>query len=200
MAGMRNQYGYRGIENSISRMLPVTVRTEPGERYLRPMAGELGELVYRIGGRNDKFLILQRVPDLPDMYIQVLAEADGGYTLEHRDGDPGRHFQVEERVRLAIVAGYATRAVLAELAELRAHPEAGKWYMAQELASLLAGSGEVDQAIEVLRPIVSAGGGRFLVVDLLLKQGRVREAVEVVRIPRRPYSPRLLSDPASPPF
>lgn len=150
-------------------MLPITVKTERGARHVRPTADELGGLVRRLGGQDDKFLVVQRVPDLPDVYIQVLREADGEYALEHRDGGPDRHFQVrlssaepvvaamagwaagspgwddgltwrsldfplpdppaplglpeaereqlEAQVRLAVAAGYRTRADLAELAE-----------------------------------------------------------------------------------
>jgi hypothetical protein len=149
-------------------VLPITVHTEHGSRRVRPTAGELGELVRRLGN-EDRFLVLQRVPDLPDVFMQVWHEADGDYILEYRDGTPDRHFQVllpapepvvtamtqwaggkpgwdgamawqaldfgpadppppidlpdsdreglEARVRLAIAAGYETRAGLAELAE-----------------------------------------------------------------------------------
>jgi Domain of unknown function (DUF6891) len=156
-------------KGKIAPVLPITVQTERGARQVRPAADELGGLVRGLGGRDGKFLVVQRVPDLPDVYIQVLREADGEYVLEHRAGGPGRHFrvrlssaeavvaamagwaagspgwddglawrsldfpvpdppaplelaeaergQLEAQVRLAVAAGYRTRADLAELAE-----------------------------------------------------------------------------------
>ncbi|MFD5831521.1 DUF6891 domain-containing protein [Lentzea sp. NPDC060358] len=72
-------------------MLDITVRTENSERHVRPSAGELEELVRRIGGAGDRFLVLQRVPDLPDVFAQVWHEHGGGYAVEHR-GAAG-HFE-----------------------------------------------------------------------------------------------------------
>jgi hypothetical protein len=56
-------------------------------------AEELAALVRRIGDAGDRFLVLQRVPDLPDFFAQVWHEAGGDYTLEYRDGAADRHFQ-----------------------------------------------------------------------------------------------------------
>lgn len=150
-------------------MLEILVKTENGERHVRVSGEELAGLVRRIGGADDRFLVVQRVPDLPDVFGQVWHEAGGDYTLEHRDGGADRHFQtsvdgpgaviaaltgwarqesgwdsalawtsldlgpvgevapldldegdrksLEERVRLALACGYATRDDLAELAE-----------------------------------------------------------------------------------
>ncbi|MFI7132685.1 DUF6891 domain-containing protein [Nonomuraea sp. NPDC050153] len=75
-------------------MLAITVQTENGQRHTRVTTQELAELVHRIGGGDDRFLVVQRIPDLPDAFIQVWHEAGGDYTLEHRDGGPERHFQV----------------------------------------------------------------------------------------------------------
>lgn len=74
-------------------MLPIVVMTEPGERYERPTAEELGALIRRLGGAQDRYLVVQRVPDVPNVFIQVWHEAGGDYTLEHRDGAPDHHFQ-----------------------------------------------------------------------------------------------------------
>ncbi|MFI0264052.1 DUF6891 domain-containing protein [Streptomyces sp. NPDC017056] len=74
-------------------MLEVVVETETGERYVRVAAEELTRLIRRIGGDGDRFLVVQRIPDLPDLFVQVWHEAGGDYTLEHRDGSPERHFQ-----------------------------------------------------------------------------------------------------------
>ncbi|MEU3557841.1 DUF6891 domain-containing protein [Streptomyces fragilis] len=74
-------------------MMEMLVMTEPGERVVRPTAGELAALVRRIGAAGDGFLVAQRVPDLPDEYIQVAHRAGGDYQLEYRDGSHDRHFQ-----------------------------------------------------------------------------------------------------------
>lgn len=74
-------------------MLEIVVETETGERYVRLGDGELGALVRRIGGAGDRFLVVQRIPDLPDVFIQVWHETGGDYTVEHRDGSAGRHFR-----------------------------------------------------------------------------------------------------------
>lgn len=91
-------------------MLAVTVRTEKGERYARVSAHRLGELVRRIGGAGDRFLIVERIPDRPDVFVQVWHGDEPGYTLEHRDGAADRHFQADvagpEQV-LAAMTGWA---------------------------------------------------------------------------------------------
>ncbi|MEQ4721159.1 hypothetical protein [Nonomuraea sp. B19D2] len=75
-------------------MLAITVYTEDGSRYVRVAAEELAALVRRLGRQGDRFLVVQRIPDLPDVFIQVWHEEGSDYTLEHRDGAPDRHFQV----------------------------------------------------------------------------------------------------------
>ncbi|MFD8781107.1 DUF6891 domain-containing protein [Kitasatospora sp. NPDC059599] len=75
-------------------MLAITVQTNDGQRLSRPSADELAGLVLRIGAEDDRFLVVERVPDLPDVFVQVW-HADGeDYTLEHRDGSAQRHFEV----------------------------------------------------------------------------------------------------------
>lgn len=85
-------------------MLAITVMTENGQRHVRATAERLGELVDRIGGPQDKFLVVQRIPDLPDVFVQVWHETGGDYTLEHRAGAPDRHFQVRVDAPEAVVA------------------------------------------------------------------------------------------------
>ncbi|MFJ5215716.1 DUF6891 domain-containing protein [Streptomyces sp. NPDC088354] len=75
-------------------MLPITVLRENGSRHVRVSARELADLIGGIGAEGDLFLIVQRIPDLPDVFIQVWHRFGEGCVLEHRDGGPGRHFQV----------------------------------------------------------------------------------------------------------
>ncbi|MER7756484.1 hypothetical protein [Kitasatospora sp. NPDC097643] len=74
-------------------MLAITVQDNNG-RHLRVSADELARLVRRIGADGDRFLVVQRIPDLPDVYIQVWHAEGGDYALEHRDGSAERHFEV----------------------------------------------------------------------------------------------------------
>ncbi|MEV5596489.1 hypothetical protein [Streptomyces sp. NPDC052496] len=93
-------------------MLEVVVETETGERHVRVSAEELARLVRRIGGDGDRFLVLQRIPDLPDVFAQVWHEAGGDYTLEHRDGGADRHFRAGAGQPGAVVdalSGWARR-------------------------------------------------------------------------------------------
>ncbi|MFJ8043508.1 DUF6891 domain-containing protein [Kitasatospora sp. NPDC096147] len=74
-------------------MLEITVQTESGARHVRPTAGELAALVERIGADGDNFLVLERLPDRPEVFAQVWHRTGGDYTLEHRDGSNERHFE-----------------------------------------------------------------------------------------------------------
>ncbi|MFJ3877930.1 DUF6891 domain-containing protein [Streptomyces sp. NPDC090077] len=75
---------------------PVRVHTEAGLHHDLSGPGSrepLSALVAGIGGDGDRFLVVNRVPDDPDVYVQVWHEAGGDYQLEHRSGAPDRHFQ-----------------------------------------------------------------------------------------------------------
>lgn len=80
------------------------MKTENWERHVRVSAEELAGLVRRIGGDGDRFLVVQRIPDLPDVFAQVWHEAGGDYTLEYRDGAPDRHFQAMADGPEAVIA------------------------------------------------------------------------------------------------
>ncbi|MET9731593.1 hypothetical protein ABZZ79_13290 [Streptomyces sp. NPDC006458] len=69
----------------------VKAWTEHGETYLRPAEDRLGELVRRIGEPGDRWIVVQRVPDLPDVFAQVWHEDGGDYRLEHRAGADDFH-------------------------------------------------------------------------------------------------------------
>ncbi|WP_405987297.1 DUF6891 domain-containing protein [Streptomyces sp. NBC_00872] len=85
-------------------MLEIVVKTENGERHVRVSAEELARLVRRIGGDGDQFLVVHRIPDLPDVFAQVWHRTGGDYTLEHRDGAADRHFRVMADGSEAVIA------------------------------------------------------------------------------------------------
>ncbi|WP_329248258.1 hypothetical protein OG223_15930 [Streptomyces sp. NBC_01478] len=64
--------------------LDIKVETENRQTHTRISALRLRELVARIGGTGDRFLIVQRIPDLPDVFAQVWHEEGGDFRLEHR--------------------------------------------------------------------------------------------------------------------
>ncbi|SDT41377.1 hypothetical protein SAMN05216371_2210 [Streptomyces sp. TLI_053] len=76
-------------------MLEITVRTEDDRDHSRPDVEALAGLVRRIGGRRDRFLVVERIPGEPDVYVQVWHERGGEYSFEYRDGGADRHFQVK---------------------------------------------------------------------------------------------------------
>lgn len=53
-------------EGLASDGLAVKVKTENWQEHARISAGGLRELVHRIGGADDRFLVVQRIPDVPD--------------------------------------------------------------------------------------------------------------------------------------
>jgi hypothetical protein len=93
-------------------MLEIVVGTQNGERLVRVSAEELAGLVRRIGGEHDHFLVLQPIPDLPDVFAQVWHDAGGGYSVEHRDGAADRHFEAvvdEPDAVITALVGWARR-------------------------------------------------------------------------------------------
>ncbi|MGQ4436795.1 MULTISPECIES: DUF6891 domain-containing protein [unclassified Streptomyces] len=64
--------------------LGIKVETENRLTHTRISAAGLRELVARIGGAGDRFLVVQRIPDLPDVFAQVWHEEGGDFRLEHR--------------------------------------------------------------------------------------------------------------------
>lgn len=70
----------------IDEELAVNAWTENGQRYLWGSPDVLREAVRGLGAAGNRFLIAQRVPDLPKVFAQVWHEEGGGYRLEHRRG------------------------------------------------------------------------------------------------------------------
>ncbi|GAA0646601.1 hypothetical protein GCM10009535_25330 [Streptomyces thermocarboxydovorans] len=73
----------------IDKGLAVKAEAENGRTYTRVTAERLRELVHGLGGPGDRWLVLQRIPDLPDVFAQVWHESGGDYRLEHRLGADG---------------------------------------------------------------------------------------------------------------
>lgn len=48
--------------------------------------------------------MIQRAPNLADVFVQTGHEAGGDYALEHRDGAPERHFQIRLDAREPVIA------------------------------------------------------------------------------------------------
>lgn len=80
--------------------LAVKAWTESGQKYTGMTAADLRAAVTGLGRAGNRFLVAQRIPDLPDVFAQVWHEEGGDYRLEHRRGrddfsgtsltDPGR--------------------------------------------------------------------------------------------------------------
>ncbi|GAA2650087.1 DUF6891 domain-containing protein [Streptomyces lunalinharesii] len=76
-------------------MLAITVQTESGPALARPSADELAALLRRIGGDDDHFAVVERIPGADQVFLQTWREGDGPFAVEHRDGGPERHFEAE---------------------------------------------------------------------------------------------------------
>ncbi|GLW69260.1 hypothetical protein Kpho02_15590 [Kitasatospora phosalacinea] len=90
-------------------MLEIAVQDRSGRVGVRVSEDELRDLVRDMGQWPGAFLVLQRVPDLPDTYAQACPQ-DGAWTVEYRDGAPSRHFaaRVTELERVAeLLTGWA---------------------------------------------------------------------------------------------
>lgn len=73
--------------------LPIVVATECEEPHSGPTGAELRALVERIGAEDDRFLVVDRIPSVDQVYVQAWREGDGRYEVEYRDGGPNQHFR-----------------------------------------------------------------------------------------------------------
>ncbi|MFF1924857.1 DUF6891 domain-containing protein [Streptomyces sp. NPDC058221] len=93
-------------------MLEIKVATENQQNHTRVSDRELSALVHRIGGADDHFLVVERIPDIPGEFIQVWHEGGGVYELEHRAGGAATHVRtvVDAPGRVAgLMAAWARR-------------------------------------------------------------------------------------------
>ncbi|MFD5079320.1 DUF6891 domain-containing protein [Streptomyces sp. NPDC058371] len=91
--------------------LAIKVETENWQTHARISAERLRDLVHRIGGEGDHYLVVQRVPDIPDVFVQVWHEEGGDYRLEYRDSRElffGTDLADRDRVAAALT-GWARR-------------------------------------------------------------------------------------------
>lgn len=75
--------------------LPIEVSTEDGAKRFGLTGAELHALVDGLGGDGDRFVVVERVPASPEVYVQTWREGTGSYGVEFRDGSADRHFHVE---------------------------------------------------------------------------------------------------------
>ncbi|GGR02381.1 DUF6891 domain-containing protein [Streptomyces netropsis] len=85
-------------------MLPITVNTEPGEVLSGITAEELATVIGRLGGKDDRFAVVERTSGDADYYIQTWHERGGAYEVEYRDGSQERHFAARLADAEAVVA------------------------------------------------------------------------------------------------
>ncbi|MEV4873795.1 DUF6891 domain-containing protein [Streptomyces syringium] len=94
-------------------MLPITVNTEPGEVLTGITAEELATVIGRLGGKDDRFAVVERTSGDADYYIQTWHERGGAYEVEYRDGSQERHFaarMTDVEDVMAVFVGWALEA------------------------------------------------------------------------------------------
>jgi thioredoxin-like negative regulator of GroEL len=101
-----------------------------------------------------------------------------------------------ERTWLLAACGRIEQAI----AELRAHPEADTWYVAGHLADLLADAGRLDEAVAVLWPPDRFPQNATGLAKLLVRQGRVKDAVTVLHDRPRRGVDTVVDGQPTPPF
>ncbi|AXG79243.1 hypothetical protein DVK44_18025 [Streptomyces paludis] len=149
----------------LAELLTRYDRVDEAVEVLRPVPGQIGDPEWVVRalwtllvdhGREDEALA----------FIDELAAQSGGMWFE----------LFCERVWLLSHCGRTEQAIT----ELRARPEAGTWYGVSRLADLLADAGRLDEAIEVLRPTCETGRNETDLAQLLIRQGRIKEAVALL--------------------
>ncbi|MEY9876987.1 hypothetical protein ABH931_006509 [Streptacidiphilus sp. MAP12-33] len=171
-------------------MLEVVVKTEKRGRLVRVSAEGLADLVRRIGGDGDRFLVVHPIPDLPDVFVQVWHEAGGDYTLEHRDGSVDRHFLAKPDGAEAVISamtGWARREAGWDAGLDWAPLDLGP---VTEVPPLDLGEGEREELEQQVREVLVGGYSN---------RARLTELAEdyLVTKERRPVSPaqaRALAD------
>lgn len=151
-------------------------RVDEAIDVLRPfptsMTGDIDWIVNRLA----ELLVMQGRPDEALSIIDSLTAPKQGPWFEIA------------RIRFWVLA-HSGRVDVA-IAELRAHHEADTWYGEQELATLLTDAGRLDDAVALLQASSHARQHRIQLPQLLIRQGRITEAIPAARIAseQRPVS------------
>ncbi|UQA95865.1 DUF6891 domain-containing protein [Streptomyces halobius] len=87
-------------------MLPITVKTETGPVLSRPTAAELTTLLGRIGADDDHFVVVERIPEEAQRFVQTWREGARPFAVEYRDGGPDQHFRAETTDTGRVVAAF----------------------------------------------------------------------------------------------
>ncbi|MER7988396.1 hypothetical protein ABTY53_22825 [Streptomyces noursei] len=93
-------------------MLAITVQTESGPALARPSAGELTALLRRIGGDDDHFAVVERIPGADQVFLQTWRAGAGPFATPGLD--PQTRAAAEERARTGIRTGCWTAEEVAQ--------------------------------------------------------------------------------------
>ncbi|MEU8134594.1 hypothetical protein [Streptodolium elevatio] len=91
-------------------LLAVSVRSEDGTTVDWPSVPGLYRLLDRIGAEGDTFLVVERIPDDEQYYVQTRRDEGEPYVVEYREGSAKTHFQADVESTadvLAVFVGWA---------------------------------------------------------------------------------------------
>ncbi|NUP53198.1 MAG: tetratricopeptide repeat protein, partial [Catenulispora sp.] len=173
------------IEDALDTLRPFIATGDPNRAW------QAAEILERAGRVDEAIDVLRPFPTSmtgdTDWMINRLAELlvtqgrpEEALSIIDSLAAPeqGPWFEVA-RIRFWILAhsGRVDQAI----AELRVHHEADTWYGEQELATLLADSGRLEDAVALLQASSHARHHGILLQKLLIRQGRVAEAIAAAR-------------------
>lgn len=152
---------------ALAELLIRNDRTDEAIEVLRPVPGSMG---------GDPEWVLRMLCTLladQGRAEEALAAVDD---LAARIGDRSAEL-FAERIRLLSHCGRTEQAI----AELRADRDAGSWSGAELLSEVLADAGRLDEAIDALQPAADGGMYRIRLAELLIRGGRVKDAVALLQ-------------------
>jgi tetratricopeptide (TPR) repeat protein len=195
VAGRRGRYaaarlasflaGQGNIDGAIEVLAPFLEAGSPNTAALAARlleehgrAGEAIEIMRREAERGYEDWVVHMLTDL----LARHGRADEAIAFtDHLAGWP--YWTADEvlltRVRALDASGRRGQAI----AEIRAFPDAGQWWVANALAALLIEEGRREEAIEVLsRPGCAQGGNGTVLAELLAQAGRVDDAIALEHV------------------
>jgi thioredoxin-like negative regulator of GroEL len=161
----------------LSALLARHGRIGEAIEILRPIPGQIG---YACGCVISMLCLAMAELGCADEALEVIA------SVPYADDSALDLFIL--RIEMLKLSGRREQAI----AELRAHPDVGNWRRAWDLADLLADDGRLDEAVEVLTPLVP--DDEYATTELArlkIRQGRVEKALDLLR--NAPY--QAYSDP-----